>query len=322
MARIIERSPAAMAMRREFLEDVLSGLNRPQKRLSCRFFYDERGSQLFDEICRLEEYYLTRTETAIMTDFAGEMADQIDSGVRLVEFGSGSSSKTRILLDRLTNPIAYVPVDISREHLYKTAKGLKKDYPHMEILPVCADFRHDFSLPSPKRRATHTAVYFPGSTIGNFLPHEARKILRQTARLSGSGGGLLIGVDLKKDASVLEPAYNDSQGVTAEFNLNLLRRMQRELDAELNEEAFEHYAFYNPEAGRVEIYIRSLEEQRIDVGGEVFPLRAGELIHTEYSHKYTVEEFAAIAGEAGLTLRKCWSDPDDYFAVLHFVVLS
>jgi dimethylhistidine N-methyltransferase len=311
-----------MAMRRAFLEDVLAGLRRPRKRLSCRFFYDERGSRLFDEICRLDEYYLTRTETAIMEQYAHEMADQIDNGVRLVEFGSGSSIKTRFLLDRLSEPVAYVPVDISRKHLYRTAKGLAKDYPHLEVLPVCADFRREFVIPEPKRPATHTAVYFPGSTIGNYLPHEASEILTHTAALTGNGGGLLIGIDLKKDAEILERAYDDAQGVTAEFNLNLLRRMQQELDAELNEEAFEHYSFYNPDAGRVEIYIRSLEEQSIRVAGEVFPFREGELIHTEYSHKYTVEQFAVIAKEAGLTLRKSWTDSNNYFAVLHLVVLE
>ncbi len=308
--------------RETFQQDVLAGLRQPRKRIPCQYFYDERGSQLFDAICESEDYYVTCTEMKIMETFVEEMGEQIGEGVRLVELGSGSSLKTRILLDQLSDPVAYVPVDISYEHLLKTAETLAEDYPHLEVLPVCADFQMELTLPTPAREATHSAVYFPGSTIGNFTPAEARSLLQNIARMCGRGGGLLIGVDLKKDPQVLERAYNDSEGVTAEFNLNLLQRMQRELDADLDKNAFEHHAFYNPEAGRVEISLRSEREQTICVAGETFPLQAGELIHTENSHKYTIEEFAAIAQGAGLTLRKSWTDPRNYFAVLHFAVLD
>jgi dimethylhistidine N-methyltransferase len=315
----IERSAKTLARNPAFLKDVLSGLSRERKRLSCRFFYDEHGSRLFDEICELEEYYLTRTEMAIMQDQAGEMAEALGEGVRLVELGSGSSRKTRILLDRLSDPAAYLPVDISVEHLHKTVSALAKDYPLLEVLPVGADFCRAFVLPQARRFANRTVVYFPGSTIGNFRPRKASELLENIRNICGENGGLLLGVDLKKDASLLEHAYDDSQGVTAQFNLNLLRRMRRELDAELSEEAFEHVAFYNAKAGRVELYIKSLEEQAIRVAGKVFALRTGELIHTEDSHKYTVPEFTAMANRASFCLRKAWTDAKNYFAVLYFV---
>lgn len=322
MTQIIASSLKATAINRDFLEDVLSGLARKPKRLSCRFLYDERGSRLFDEICELEEYYLTRTEITIMEDYVKEMAHEMGPGVRLVEFGSGSSVKSRILLNSLMDPAAYVPVDISCEHLTHTVRALEVEYPELEIQPVCADFCRDFRLPKGKRDPSRTVIYFPGSTIGNFTPQEANRLLRHIVKLCDDGGGLLLGVDLKKDIHLIERAYNDSLGVTAEFNLNLLTRMQRELDAELNEQAFEHFAFYNSDAGRVEIYIRSLEDQTICVAGEVFPLREGELIHTEDSHKYTVDEFAAMAKQAGLQLVKSWSDRNHYFAVMYFQVAN
>ena len=320
MTRILKRTRKPCPQHPRFLQDVLTGLGSEPKRLSCEFFYDERGSRLFDKICELDDYYLTRTETEIMERFGGEMGQQLGPRTRLVEFGSGSSLKTRILLDQLPDPAAYVPVDISCEHLRRTCQALAREYPLLEILPVCGDFRETLVLPTARHRATHTAVYFPGSTIGNFPPRNAARLLKHIATLCGGGGGLLIGVDLKKETSVLERAYNDSQGVTAQFNLNLLRRMQRELDADLNVEGFEHYAFYSAEKGRVEIYIRSKQDQEIGVANKVFRLKQGELIHTEYSHKYTVAEFSGLAQEAGLELHKSWTDPKQYFAVMHFVV--
>ena len=210
-----------------FLDDVVEGLSQSPKCLPCKYFYDERGSQLFDRICELDEYYLTRTELAIMRQFASEMAEQIGPGVMLVEYGSGSSIKTRLLLDHLPDPVAYVPVDISREHLQAVADQLSRAYPHIEMLPVCADFTEHFDLPVPKRRPTHVAVYFPGSTIGNLQPEDACQLLDRIARLCGVGGGLLIGVDLQKEISVIEDAYNDEAGVTAEFNLNLLKHINQ-----------------------------------------------------------------------------------------------
>jgi len=305
-----------------FHDDVVAGLGRDSKSIPCKYFYDERGSQLFEQICELDEYYLTRTELAIMQQHAGEMADQIGEGVMLVEFGSGSSVKTRILLDHLHRPIAYVPVDISADHLRKTAARLQRRYPSIERLPVCADFTEDFQLPTPSREPTHDAVYFPGSTIGNFQPEAARTLLRRIVRLCGCGGGLLIGIDLQKDPEIIEMAYNDSKGITAEFNLNLVDRMQRDLGASVQPEAFEHHASYNPESHRVEIGLISREDQEVTIGDHSFPLAEGELIRTEYSHNYTIDGFAELAAEAGLNLRKSWTDENDLFAVLHLVIVE
>jgi dimethylhistidine N-methyltransferase len=303
-----------------FLDEVLLGLQQSPKSLPCKYFYDERGSRLFDKICDLDEYYLTRTELAIMDAFAPQMAEQIGPGVMLVEYGSGSSVKTRLLLDHLCNVAAYVPVDISRKHLQQTCRNLARSYPALEVLPVCADFTIDFDLPMPRCEPTHCAVYFPGSTIGNFEPHEAEKLLSRIAPLCGAGGGLLIGVDLQKARDPLEAAYNDAEGVTAEFNLNLLRRINRELDGNFDLTRFRHLANYNAGLGRIEIYLQSLHDQVVTVAGSAFRLNVDELICTEHSHKYTVDGFAQMAAKAGLTLRKQWTDDEQHFAVLHFVV--
>lgn len=306
----------------QFLTDVVAGLRTSPKTLSCKYFYDERGSRLFDDICLLEEYYLTRAEDEIIKRHAQEMADQIGPGVMLVEYGSGSSTKTRALLDRLDAPVAYVPVDISREHLHRTAVELSRVYPRIEILPVCADFTRPFKLPRSRRPPTHSAVFFPGSTIGNFQPEAARAMLGQIAPMCGAGGGLLIGIDLQKDAATIEAAYNDSLGVTAEFNLNLLRRINRELEGNFDVDQFEHRASYDPRFGRVEMQLVSRVRQTATVGEQAFEFAVGEAISTEYSHKYTVEGFAALAGDAGLTLRRTWMDARQQFAVLHFALLG
>ncbi len=306
----------------QFMDAVLAGLNSVPKQLACKFFYDERGSKLFDRICELDEYYLTRTEAAIMNRFASEMAEQIGEGVMLVEYGSGSSDKTRLLLNHLRSPVAYIPVDISSDYLLDVAAALQLEFPSVEVLPVVADFTQAFDLPVPTESPTHAAVYFPGSTIGNFRPAEAERLLQQIAELCGCGGGLLLGIDLVKDVDVLELAYNDPQGVTAEFNLNLLHRLKHELDAELDLDSFEHYARYDDEHDRIEIFIRSLCDQVIVLGEETIQLEQGELIHTEYSHKYTIESFADLAQRAGLTLRRSWTDDQNLFAVLHLAVLD
>jgi dimethylhistidine N-methyltransferase len=250
------------------------------------------------------------------------MGQQIGEGAMLVEYGSGSSSKTRLLLDNLLDPVAYVPVDISGKHLLRVAQELQRDYPAIEVLPVAADFTSEFRLPLPSKQCTHAAVYFPGSTIGNLQHQQAEELLKSIAVLCGRGGGLLIGIDLDKDRRVLELAYNDPGGITAEFNLNLLHRLRNELGAKIDIGSFEHVAFYDQAQTRIEIYIRSLCDQAIVIDGHEFEFSAGDLIHTEYSHKYTIECFAAIAASAGLTLRKRWTDENEFFAVLHFAVLS
>lgn len=304
-----------------FADDVIAGLKQTPKTLPCKYFYDARGSQLFDQICDLDEYYVTRTELSIMERFPDEMAEQLGSDVMLVEYGSGSSVKTRLLLDHLQTPAAYVPVDISRDHLQRTADQLSAIYPHIEILPTCADFTQPFQLPVPARIPSRTAVYFPGSTIGNFTPESAQQILRQIATLAGQGGGLLIGIDLQKDIGTIEAAYNDAAGVTAAFNLNLLTRMQRELGAEIDVDQFHHEAVYDPDRGRVEISLVSRSRQRVTVEHETFTIDPGERIRTEYSHKYTIDKFTELAAAAGLRRHRVWTDPDDYFAVVHLVVV-
>ena len=303
-----------------FYSDVVAGLSATPRTLPCKYFYDERGSQLFEEICELDEYYPTRTELEIISRCAGEMAEQIGAGVSLVEYGSGSSVKTRMLLDELINPVAYVPVDISRDHLQKTADELARLYPHIEMLPVFADFTKEFQLPTPRRKPTHTAVYFPGSTIGNFSCDAATAMLRQIVTLCGCGGGLLIGIDLQKDVDVIEAAYNDARGVTADFNLNLLSRINRELDGNFDLDSFAHRAIYNCDQHRVELSLLCNRPQTVTIGDRQFQFDAGEAIGTEHSHKYTVDGFAELASSAGLTLHRHWTDDDNLFAVLHLVV--
>ena len=314
--RLTDRKPSTEVFRR----DVSRGLRMRPKRLPSKYFYDEYGSRLFDEICELDEYYLTRAELEITQRYAAEFAAQIGTGVRLVEFGSGSSVKTQILLDHLEDPAAYVPVDISRRHLHKTANELSQAYPHIEVLPVCADFTREFDIPDPDRDPSHTAVYFPGSTIGNLQRSDAEALLARIARMCGAGGGLLIGIDLQKDVEILEAAYNDARGVTAEFNLNLLRRINRELDADFAIDQFEHVAFYNPSEGRIEMHLRSCCAQTVHVADESFAFDEDETICTEYSHKYTITGFKQIAAAAGLTLRRHWTDSQENFAVAHCIV--
>ncbi|MEM9186210.1 MAG: L-histidine N(alpha)-methyltransferase [Planctomycetota bacterium] len=317
-ADLLDFGPGADA----FLDDIVAGLSGRPRSLPCKYFYDERGSRLFDQICELDEYYLTRTELAIMRRHAAEMADQIGPGVMLVEYGSGASVKTELLLDELIEPAAYAPVDISRDHLTSNANRLAALYPELEVLPVCADFTESFDLPIATRRPTHNAVYFPGSTIGNFRPGAAQAMLAGIVDLCGCGGGLLLGVDLQKEAHTLEAAYNDAAGVTAAFNLNLLDRINRELDGDIRVDQFEHHAFYNQDRARVELSLVSRRRQTLTVGGRAFEFAAGEAIHTEYSHKYTIDGFARLAAEVGLTLRAHWTDDRQQFAVLHLAILD
>ncbi len=301
-----------------FLEEAIDGLTQDPKTLPCKFFYDARGSALFDQICELDEYYPTRTEMGIMQAHARDMSALLGTECRLVEYGSGSSLKTRVLLDNAQSLAAYVPMDISREHLLRTAEGLARAYPHVPILPVCADYTQPFDL--PEGRESRTVVYFPGSTIGNFPPMQAREFLARIAQVCGQGGGLLIGVDLKKSPAVLEPAYNDRDGVTAAFNLNLLTRMNREIGADFDLTQFAHHAFYNTLHGRIEMHLVSLCAQTVTVSRERVAFRAGERIHTESSYKYALDEFACLAESAGLTVRQVWTDDNQMFSVQYLTV--
>ena len=301
----------------DFQSQVLEGLRARPRYLPCKFFYDQHGSELFDRICQLDEYYLTRTELGILDRHAADMAECMGDRCLLVEYGSGSSLKTRLLLDRLADPAGYVPIDISRTHLLQAAHKLSQRYPRLEVLPVCADYTAEFALPRCRRWIRRRVVYFPGSTIGNFEPHEARRFLRHTRQIGGPRGGLLIGVDFKKDPRLLHAAYNDAAGVTARFNLNLLSRINRELDGDFDLERFSHYAFYNPQRGRIEMHLVSLRQQEVRVAGESFAFQPGESIFTESSHKHTLEEFAALAAECGYRLDRTWTDDQAWFGVMY-----
>ena len=303
-----------------FRDAVLSGLGCARKRIPCKFFYDARGSVLFEAICRLPEYYPTRTEIAILEDNSADIAAHMGPHCRLIEFGSGASQKVRILLETLDRPAAYVPVDISREHLRDAATGLAEDFPSVPVIAVCADYTRHFSLPPLPGAGGKRVGFFPGSTIGNFEPDAAVAFLANYARILGPGGEMLIGVDLKKDPEILDAAYNDRAGVTAAFNLNLLERVNRELDADLDIDRFEHVAFYNEDEGRVEIYIRSVAYQEAHIAGKRFRFAEDELIHTEYSYKYSVPEFRALARRAGFRPVDTWTDPAELFSV-HYLRL-
>jgi dimethylhistidine N-methyltransferase len=304
-----------------FQAEVLRGLRRPVKELPCKYFYDEEGARLFEEICDLDEYYPTRTELAIMRRQVADMASRLGPRCFLIEYGSGSGIKTRLLLDHLPEPAAYVPVDISGEQLARSAQALAARYPGLEVLPVCADFTRPLRLPHAQRPAARRAVYFPGSTIGNFGPGQAVALLGGMAQRCARGGGLLIGVDLKKDARILEPAYNDRKGVTAAFNLNLLRRINCELGADFRLDRYRHHAFYNAERGRIEMHLVSLEAQAVCIGPARFSLAKGESIRTECSYKYSLDEFRALAAAAGLEVEQVWTDEQQLFSVQYLVVV-
>jgi L-histidine Nalpha-methyltransferase len=296
-------------------DEVLQGLRQQPKTLSPKFFYDERGSQLFEQITELPEYYLTRTELSIMRENIDEIASLVGPQASLIEFGSGSSTKTRILLEHLDRLAAYVPVDISRDHLKASADALAADFPHIEVLPLAVDFTRAFDLPQPRVMPLRNIVYFPGSTIGNFMPSAAQALLEVMYEEAKEDGALLIGVDLKKDPAVLELAYNDSAGVTAEFNLNMLRRLNSELCADFDLEKFRHQAVYRETPGRIEMHLVSTSAQTVEVAGEQFQFEKGESIRTECSHKYTLEEFAAMAERAGFAVDRVWTDRERLFSV-------
>ncbi len=298
-----------------FLDDVLAGLALARKALPPKYFYDARGCELFEQICELPEYYLTRTELAIMSEHAQAMAKFLGPGCQLIEYGSGSSRKTRLLLEHLEPPL-YVPIDIAGEAIRAAATGLAARFPRLNITGVCADYSRPLTLPEfvgvPIRRK---AVYFPGSTIGNFTPPEAAGFLKLVRRSVGTGGALLIGVDLKKDKARLDAAYDDAAGVTAAFNLNLLARINRELGGDFQLRRFRHKAFYDEAQGRIEMHIESLAAQLVHVAGQRFRFEPGETIHTEFSCKYGVEEFQALARSAGFAPGETWTDAQALFSV-------
>jgi dimethylhistidine N-methyltransferase len=294
---------------------VLEGLKKEPKELSPVWFYDELGSFLFDSICELPEYYITRTELQIMRTHAAQMAQHIGPEAVLIEFGSGTSLKTRLLLEQLERPIAYVPVDISREHLFDAAGTLARDYPDLRIIPVCADFTQSFELPHQILSAKKRVVYFPGSTLGNFDHAQARQLLTRMREMVGRNGAVLIGIDLRKDPRILERAYDDPAGVTAEFNLNALRHVNRELGADFDLNAFEHLAVWVENESRIEMHLVSKRDQVVRIGGEKVRFARGEHLRTEYCHKYTLEGFADLAATTSLAVSRVWTDPEQKFSV-------
>ena len=299
-----------------FRDSVLRGLRRVPKTLPSKFFYDAEGSRLFDQICDLPEYYPTRTETALLAERAGDIAELVGPQVGLIEFGSGAGVKIRLLLAALSDPASYVPVDISREHLMLATSSLAQDFPRLRIGPVCADYTQPFALPHlPGTRPLRNVGFFPGSTIGNFTPEEATEFLRRAARLLGRGSMMIIGVDLPKDSAILHAAYDDAAGVTAAFNLNLLHRINRELGADFDLTAFRHEARWNAADSRVEMHLVSRVRQTVTLGPDRFEFEPGESIHTENSYKYGIETFSRLARAAGYARMVAWTDAAALFSI-------
>ena len=300
----------------EFYSDIINGLTSEQKYLPSKYFYDEKGSDLFEQICELDEYYPTSSEVSIMEHEIDEITEIMGEHVQLIELGSGSSTKTRLLLDNCRNIEMYVPVDISESFLNLVAVKLQADYPDIDIQQVAADYTLPFEIPESDR-VKKRVIYFPGSTIGNLTRKRASNFLDTIGAFLHPGDGLLIGVDLKKEVGVLEAAYNDSKGITAEFNKNILSHINRELDANFETQQFSHRAFYNAEKGRIEMHLESLMSQTVQINGTPISFEAGETIHTENSHKYTTKEFEEITGDQ-FRRHETWTDERDYFSVHYF----
>ncbi|MDX1636613.1 MAG: L-histidine N(alpha)-methyltransferase [Balneolaceae bacterium] len=301
---------------KSILDEVISGLRKPQKTLPSKLFYDERGSELFEQITRLDEYYLTRTELAILEDHISAIIDQVGRKAMLIELGSGSSRKTRLLLDQLDPGAVYLPVDISDEYLQEIVSQLREDYPELEIEPICADYTADFVVPGTRHREQRQVIFFPGSTIGNFDPKEARRFLEHIHRTTEDNAAVLVGIDLAKERSVLEAAYNDKKGVTARFNKNMLHRINRELDADFEIDNFAHRAFFNEREGRIEMHLVSEKEQSVEISGHLFRFSEGESIHTENSYKFSLEAFSELVS-GGYRVEKTWTDANDFFAIVY-----
>jgi dimethylhistidine N-methyltransferase len=312
--RLLELAPSPD----RFLEDVLEGLSRRQKQIPAKYFYDEAGARLFEAICELPDYYVTRTETSMMKEYAHQMASLLGERSALIEYGSGASTKTRFLIEA-AKPALYMPIDISRETLVSAASTLLEDYPWLSVWAVHADYSLPFELPEMPW-VNRRVIYFPGSTIGNLTPEEALAFLQGARAVLGGSGAMLIGVDLKKSKTMLHAAYDDAQGVTARFNLNLLARINRELQADFNLARFRHLACYNAAQSRVEMHLVSTTAQQVTVAGRSFEFREGETIHTENSYKYSVDEFRALAVRAGFDPAQCWTDDAGLFSIHHLQV--
>ena len=318
--QIAELAPELLELRGE----VVTGLEQTPKTLPCRLLYDQTGAELFERICSLPEYYPTRTEIGILRDNMGGIHEAIGPSARIVEFGSGSAVKTRLLLDGL-GASEYVPIDIARAQLQTAAEDIARAYPSLHVLPVCADYTKALSLPPARADVERTVIFFPGSTIGNFEPLAAQRFLAAAARTAGPGGGLLIGVDLEKDVARLEPAYNDARGVTAEFNLNILTRLNRELGCDFDTANFQHRAIYNTEKHRIEMHLVSNRDQTVTIPAtankpsRTIHFSAGESIVTEHSYKYSIQSFSMIGQAAGWKIGRVWTDADQLFALFWFV---
>ncbi|WP_445665327.1 L-histidine N(alpha)-methyltransferase [Fodinibius sp. AD559] len=295
-------------------KEVLEGLSKPQRQLPSKYFYDEKGSDLFEQITRLDEYYLTDCEKEILQANINEIAERIGSDVMLIELGSGSSYKTRFLLEELSALSTYIPVDISEEFLLKTVNQLRMEYPKISIIPVFADYTSHFELPVAEGSSQKQVIFFPGSTIGNFDPDEVQTFLNNIAGITADNSEMLVGVDLKKDPKVLEAAYNDKQGITAQFNKNILVHINRVLDADFDIEKFSHKAFYNEHAGRIEMHLILSQKQTVTVGDQRIAFEKGESIHTENSYKYSLEEFEEVVAD-WYSVEKVWTDEKDYFSL-------
>jgi len=300
-------------------DEVLRGLAKPAKELPCKLFYDKRGSDLFERICKLDEYYLTRSETAILERAAIEIAELIGPRCMLIEYGSGSGRKTRILLDHLAEPVCYVPIDLSREQLLRSASAIATSYPRLKVLPLRADYTQPMTLPPIAGAVARRVGFFPGSTIGNFLPHETVGFFGRVCDVVGQGGGLLIGADLKKDPGLLHLAYNDRAGVTAEFNLNILAHINQLFGSDFRIDRFAHHAHYNQRLGRIEMYLISQEHQVVQLDGIEITFQTGERTLTEVSYKYSLEQFAALASRGGFEVQRVWTDSGQLFS-LHYLI--
>lgn len=299
----------------KFKKEILTGLRGQNKTIPSKYLYDQRGSFIFEQICELDEYYLTRAEYEVLETQMNEIGEMFGPRCMLVDLGSGSGAKSRLLLDVMEDPCAYVPIDISPQQLVQAAEKIKMAYPELEVLPVAADYNSDFHLPASKRESVKTVFYFPGSTVGNFTPEETIIFFERIHHLCGPHGGMLIGFDLVKSKADLEAAYNDSRGVTAAFNLNLLERLKRELGVVIDVSAFEHKAIYNQQSRRIEMYLVSRVDQKAYIGEETIAFGENEMILTEYSYKYSCDEFSALAKKTGFHPKKFWTDQRKRFSV-------